>query len=99
MLSHGRTDAEAEVPIFWTPQAQLIHWKKNLMLLKVEGRRRRGRQNSEMVGWHYQLKANECKQTLGDSEGQGRLACCSPWVWKEVDTTERLNNKSHDVQK
>jgi len=32
------------------------------------------------------------KQTLGDGEGQGRLACCSPWGHKKSDTTERLNN-------
>ena len=71
-----------------TSGKELIHRKKNIMLLKIEGRRRRGRQNSEMVGWYHQLKAHECEQTLGDSEGQGRLACCSPWVRKELDTTE-----------
>ena len=39
----------------------------------------------EMVGWHHQL--NEFEQSLGGSEGQGRLACCSPWGRKELDTT------------
>ena len=34
------------------------------------------------------------KQTLGDGEGQGSQACCSPWGCKELDTTERLNNNS-----
>ena len=33
-----------------------------------------------MVGWHHQLNEYEFEQTLGDSEGQGNLACCSPWV-------------------
>ena len=33
---------------------------------------------SEMVGWHHQLNGCECEQTLGDSEGQGSLVCCSP---------------------
>ena len=37
---------------------------------------------------------NEHKQTLGDSEGQGSLACCSPWGFRESDTTERLNNSN-----
>ena len=34
----------------------------------------------EMVGWHHQLNGHEFEQTLGDSEGQGSLACCSPWT-------------------
>ena len=38
-----------------------------------------------MVGWHHQLNGHEFKQTLGDSEGQGNLACCSPWGRKESD--------------
>ena len=45
-----------------------------------------------MVGWHHQLNGCESEQTLGDSEGQASLACCSPWGHKELDTTERLNN-------
>ena len=45
-----------------------------------------------MVGWHHRLNEHEFDQTLGDSEGQGSLTCCSPWVPKESDTTERLNN-------
>ena len=41
----------------------------------------------EMVGWYHQLNGHhEFKQTLGDSEGQGRLLCCSPWGCKESDT-------------
>ena len=46
----------------------------------------------EMVGWHHRLEGREFEQTWEDSEGQGRLACCSPWGHKESDTTERLNN-------
>ena len=45
-----------------------------------------------MVGWHHQLNGHEFEQTLGDSEGQGSLACCSPWGHKESDMTEQLNN-------
>ena len=44
-----------------------------------------------MVGWHHQLNEHEFEQTPGDSEGQGSLACCSPWGCKELDMTERLN--------
>ena len=38
-----------------------------------------------MVGWHHQLNGHEFEQPLGDSEGQGSLACCSPWDLKEMD--------------
>ena len=47
----------------------------------------------EMVGWHHRLNGHEFEQTAGDSEGQGSLACCSPWGHKELDMTEQLNNK------
>ena len=46
----------------------------------------------EMVGWHHQLHGHEFEQTLGDGEGQGSLACFSPWGRKESDTTYRLNH-------
>ena len=45
-----------------------------------------------MVGWHHRFNGHELGQTLGDGEGQGRLACCSPWASKELDMTRRLNN-------
>ena len=40
-----------------------------------------------MVGWHHQLNGHEFEQTLGASEGQRSLACCSPRGGKEVDMT------------
>ena len=49
----------------------------------------------EMIRWHHQLNRHEFEQTPGDGEGQGRLACCSPWGHKEADTTEQLNNNPH----
>ena len=45
-----------------------------------------------MVGWHYQLNGHEFEQTPGDSEGQGSLVCCSPWVGR----TELLNNNNNN---
>ena len=45
-----------------------------------------------MVGWHHRINGHEFEQTLGDTEGQGSLVCCSPGGRKESDTTERLNN-------
>ena len=71
----GRTDAEA--PILWSPDLRANSLEKTWMLRKIEGRRRRGRQD-EMVGWHHW------------PGGQGSLVCCIPWGCKELDT-ERLN--------
>ena len=65
------------------------------MLGKIEGRRRRGRED-EMVGWHHQLNGHEFEQAPGAGDGQGSLACCSPWGCKESDTTEWLNKKKSD---
>ena len=48
-----------------------------------------------MVGSHHQLNGHEFKQVPGDGEGhlgKGSLACCSPWIHKESDTTDQLNN-------
>ena len=45
-----------------------------------------------MAGWHHRLNGHEFEQTPGDSEGQGRLVCCSPRGRKELDMTFQLNN-------
>ena len=45
----------------------------------------------EMVRCHHRLNGHEFEQAAGDGEGQGSLACCSPWDCKELDTTEQLN--------
>ena len=50
-----------------------------------------------MVGWHHGLNGHEFEQTLGDSEGQGSLACCSPWGHKELDMTQQLNNSNKNT--
>ena len=42
----------------------------------------------EMVGWHHHFNGHEFEQTLEDGEGQGSLACCSPWGHKESNMTE-----------
>ena len=44
----------------------------------------------KIIGRHHQLSGHEFEQALGDGEGQGSLASCSPWIHKELDTTERL---------
>ena len=51
-----------------------------------------------MAGWHHLLNGHEFEQAPGDGEGQGSLACCSPWGHRELDTTERLNNKNEIIR-
>ena len=64
--------------------------EKTLMLAKIEGRWRRGRED-EMVGWHHRLDGHAFEQAPGAGDGQGGLACCSPWGCKESDPAEPLN--------
>ena len=45
----------------------------------------------KMIGWHHQLNGCEFEQALGIGDGQGSLACCSPWDHKGSDVTEQLN--------
>ena len=54
----------------------------------------KGTTEAEMVEWHHRLDGREFEQTLGDSGGQGSLACFSPWGRKESDTTQRLNKNN-----
>ena len=56
--------------------------------LKAGGK---GDTEDEMVGWLHRLYGHEFEQALGVGDGQGSLACCSPWGCKELDTTEQLN--------
>ena len=59
------------------------------------GHKQKGVTEDEMVGWHHPVDGHEFEQILGDSEGQGSLACYSPWGRKESHMTEQLNNKQH----
>ena len=62
---------------------ELTHLEKTPMLRKVEGGRKRGRSTeNEMVGWHHWLDGHEFEQAPGFGDGQGSLACCSPWFTK-----------------
>ena len=87
----GRTDAEAETPILWPPDVKRRLIRKDPDAGKDWRQEEKGVTEDEMVGWHLQLNGHEFEQTLGGSEGQGSLAWCSPWVCKELDTTEQLN--------
>ena len=87
----GRTDAEAETPTLGHLMQRADSFEKTLMLGKIGGRRRRGRQRIEMVGWHHRLNGHEFGWTPGVGDRQGGLVCCGSWGYKESDTTERLN--------
>ena len=51
----------------------------------------KGMTENVMVGWHHRLDGHEFEQVLSVGDGQGSLACCSPWGCKELDMTERLS--------
>ena len=87
----GRTDAEAEAPILWLPEA-----KSQLIIEDPDAgkdwrQEEKGKTEDEMVGWHHPLDGHEFDQAQRVGNGQGSLACCSPWDHKESDTTEQLN--------
>ena len=92
----GRTDAEAEPPILWPPNAKSRLIGKDPDAGKGWGQEEKGVTEKEMVGWHHWLSEHEFEPTLRDSEGQGSLACYCSWGQKELDMTELLsNNNSH----
>ena len=74
----GRTDAEAEAPILWQCDAKSQLIGKDPDTGKDWGQEKKAATDDEMVGWHYRLTGHESGQSLGDGEGQGSLACCSP---------------------
>ena len=78
----GRTDAEAETPILWPPDAKSWLIGKDSDAGRDWGQEEKGIAEDEMAGWHYQLNGHEFEQTLGDSDGQGNLTSCSPRVTK-----------------
>ena len=84
----ARTDAEAETPILWPPDAKSWLIWKDLDAGK-DWRQEKEITEDEMVGWHHRLEGHEFGWTLGVGDGQRGLACCGSC--KELDTTERLN--------
>ena len=87
-----RTDAEAL--ILWPPDV------KNQLIRKYPDAGKDCRQDEKgvtegtMAGWHHWLNGHEFEQALGDGEGQGSLACGSPWAHKELAMTAWLNSNS-----
>ena len=97
----GRTDAEAETLIFWPPDS------KNRLLGKVVDagkdwkQEEKGMTEDEMVGWPHWLNGCEFEQALGFGNGQGSLACCSPWVtkrWTHLSDWTELKDITHIIR-
>ena len=85
-----RTDAEAEIPMLWPSDVKnWLVWKDSDSA-KDWSQEEKGMTEDEMAEWHHWLSGHEFEQTPGVGEGQGSLACCTPWSHKESDTTERL---------
>ena len=87
----GRTDAEAEAPILWPPDANNWLIRKDPDAGKGWKQKEKRLTEDEMVGWHHQFNGCELGQIPGDGEGQRSLACCSPWGREESNMTWWLN--------
>ena len=87
----GRTDAEAETSVLWPPDVKNWLTGKDPDAGKDWRQEEKKTTEDEMVGWHHQLNAHEFEQALEVGDGQGSLACCSPWGLQESDTTGWLN--------
>ena len=87
----GRTDAEAVTPILWPPDVNNWLRGKDPDAGKDWRQQQKRTIEDETVGWHHWVDGHVFEQALGVGDGQGSLACCSLWGYKESDMTERLN--------
>ena len=79
----GRTDAEAETPVLWPPNANNQLIGKDPDAGKDLRQEEKGTTVDEIVEWHHWLNGHKFEQAPGVGDGQGSLACCSPWGCKE----------------
>ena len=98
-IFNGRTDAEAETSILWPPDLKNRLIGKDPDAGKDWRQEENGMTKHKLFGWHHWLNGHEFEQALGDGEGQGSLACWSPWGHRESDTTEWLNNSNRSLAK
>ena len=78
----GRNDAKAETPILCPPHAKSWVIGKDSEAGRDWGQEEKGTTEDEMAGWHHWLDGRDSQWTPGVGDGQGGLACCSPWVMK-----------------
>ena len=96
-LFTGRANAEA--PILWPPDVKSQVTGKDPDAGKHGRQKQKAATNDEMVREHHRLNGYEFEQIPEDSEGQGNLACCSPWSPKESNTTYQVNNNNEGRNK
>ena len=90
----GGTDAETKDPMLWSPDAKSWLIRKDPDAGKDWRQEEKGTIKDRMVGCHHQFYGHEFELVPGDDEGQGSLACCSPWSRKKSDTIEWLNSNN-----
>ena len=89
-----RTNAEAEAPYFGHLIRRTDSLERTLMLVKIESRRRRGRQSMRWLDGITDSMDMSLSKHCVLVDGHGSLACYSPWGYKESDVTEHLNNNN-----
>ena len=96
-ISTGRTEAEAEAPVFWSSDTNRWLIGKVPDAGKDWEQKEKRASEDEMAGQHHWCNEHELGQTLRDGDGQGGLECCSPWSCKELDMTGWLNNNDPTI--
>ena len=90
----GKTNAEAETPVLWSPNGKNWLTRKDPEAGKDWRQEEKGTTEDEMVGWHHQLNGDEFEEAPGFGDGQGSLTWCDPWVansWTWVSDWIELN--------
>ena len=94
----GRTDAEAETPVLWPPDAKSWLIRKDPDAGKDWGQEEKGTTDNEIAGWHHWLDGRGFGWTLGVGDAQRGPACCGSWGCKESDMTEQRNWTEYFVE-
>ena len=88
----GRTEAEAEAPIIWTPDVKSRFIEKDPDARRDRSQEEKGKTEAKIIGWHHRLNGHEFEQAQWDGEEQGILECLQSIGLQESDKTEWLNN-------
>ena len=91
----GRTDAEAETPVLWSPDAKNWLIGKDPDAGKDWSWEEKGMTKDEMVGFYHWLDGHEFEQALGVGDGQEGLVCCSPWGSQRVGQNDWIELNRH----
>ena len=94
-----RTDAKAEIPILWPPDAKSWLIGKDPGAGRDWGQEEKGTTEDEMVGWHHWLDGHEFEWTPGVGDGQGGLECCNSWGQKSWTRLSNWTELKQDIIK